>query len=272
MKIGFIGGGLMADSIIRGILKNEITLPQEISVGEIIVDRRKQLNEQYGVKVFEKNESVLEVADLIVISVKPQNLIDVFANLTGKFKPQHTILSIVAGTNINTLKTELNHSKIIRVMPNMPAQIGCGMTVWTASKEVNKEHLILTEKLTELLGKQLYVEDEKYIDMATALSASGPAYVFLFIEALIDAGVYIGMPRDMANTLVNQTIFGSSKLVMETNIHPAELRNAVTSPGGTTAEGLLALEENDFRAGLINAVDAAYGKAILLGASDNDDN
>lgn len=269
MKIGFIGGGLMADSIIRGILKNNISLPKEISVGEIILERRKQLQEQYGITTFEKNKSVLEAADLIVISVKPQNLVEIFTDLKGTFKDQHTVISIVAGANINTLKTGFNHSKIIRVMPNMPAQIGCGMTVWTASSTVNQEHLGMTKRLAELLGKQLYVEEEKYIDMATALSASGPAYVFLFIEALIEAGVYIGMPRDMASTLVRQTVWGSSKLVMDTGIHPAELRNAVTSPGGTTAEALLALEENEFRAGLINAVDAAYGKAMLLGGSDD---
>ena len=153
-------------------------------------------------------------------------------------------------------------------MPNMPAQIGCGMTVWTASKEVNQEHIALTKRLTELLGEQLYVEEEKYIDMATALSASGPAYVFLFIEALIDSGVYMGLQRDISRKLVLQTVLGSTEYVRQSGQHPAKLKDMVSSPAGGTVEALRTFEQAGFRAAVIDAVTTAHKKYQVLGKTD----
>jgi pyrroline-5-carboxylate reductase len=149
-------------------------------------------------------------------------------------------------------------------MPNMPAQIGEGMTIWTATAETEQKQKELAQTILGALGKEIYVTDEKYLGMATALSGSGPAYVFLFIEALVDAGVHIGLPRDMAQELVIQTILGSTRTVEKTGKHPADLRNMVTSPGGTTTEALLQLEKGRFRSLLLEAVAAAYKKAQRL--------
>jgi len=165
---------------------------------------------------------------------------------------------------LSTLQHGLNHPGIIRAMPNMPGQIGEGVTVWTATTEVNQKQREMAQSVLGALGEQIYVADEKYLDMATALSGSGPAYVFLFIEALIDAGVHIGLPRDIAEKLVMQTIVGSTHTVQKTGKHPAELRSMVTSPGGTTAEALLQLEKGSFRSLLLEAVAAAYNKAKHL--------
>jgi pyrroline-5-carboxylate reductase len=158
----------------------------------------------------------------------------------------------------------LDHSSVVRAIPNMPAQIGEGMTVWTATTETKARHKKLAQIVVGALGKEIYVADEKYLDMATALSSSGPAYVFLFIEALIDAGVHIGLPRDMAKELVLQTVLGSTRTVEKTGRHPADLRNMVTSPGGTTTEALFELEKGRFRSLLLEAVAAAYKKAESL--------
>ena len=150
-------------------------------------------------------------------------------------------------------------------MPNTPAQVGSGMTLWTCSPGVSEGQREMTRAVLSSVGEEIQVSDEKYMDMATALSASGPAYVFLFIEALIDAGVYVGMPRDMARTLALQTVFGSTRLVMETGRHPAELKDMVVSPGGTTAEALRVLEEQGVPAAIVAAVDAAFRKSVQLG-------
>jgi pyrroline-5-carboxylate reductase len=178
--------------------------------------------------------------------------------------PEQSVLSIVAGATLSSLCQGLNHSSVIRAMPNMPAQIGEGMTIWTATAETKQRQKELAHTVLGALGKEIYVTDEKYLGMATALSGSGPAYVFLFIEALVDAGVHIGLPRDMAQELVIQTILGSTLTVEKTGKHPAELRNMVTSPGGTTTDGLFQLEKGRFRSLILEAVAAAYEKAKRL--------
>ncbi len=177
---------------------------------------------------------------------------------------EQLVLSIVAGATLSTLCQGLNHSSIIRAMPNMPAQIGEGMTVWTATAETEQQQKELAQAVLGALGAEIYVADEKYLGMATALSGSGPAYVFLFIEVLVDAGVHIGLSRDIAQELVIQTILGSTRTVEKTGKHPADLRNMVTSPGGTTTEALLQLEKGGFRSLLLEAVAAAYKKAERL--------
>jgi pyrroline-5-carboxylate reductase len=166
---------------------------------------------------------------------------------------------------MDTLSTGLGHPSVIRVMPNTPAQIGSGMSLWTCSPGVDSANREMARSVLGSVGQEIYVDDEKYMDMATALSASGPAYVFLFIEALIDAGVYVGLPRDMARTLVLQTVLGSTQLVMETGRHPADLKDMVVSPAGTTAEALRVLEQQGVPAAIVAAVDAAFKKSVQLG-------
>ena len=265
MRISFVGGGVMAEALIGGILEADLAAPEHLSVGEPIESRRAYLEQRYGLKAHPRNVDAMDGANMVVLAVKPQNLGEVLCELNGGVAKGNTVVSIIPGATIETLTHRLNHSAVIRVMPNTPAQIGAGMSVWTASSDVPQAAVETARGILGTLGEELYVPDEKLIDMATALSASGPAYVFVFIEALIDAGVYLGMPRDMARKLVLQTVQGSAKLVRDTGRHPAELKDMVTSPGGTTVEAILALESGGFRASLLQAVIAAYEKSKRLG-------
>lgn len=265
MNIGFIGGGTMAEAILGGMLDGGVADAGEVTVGEPVAPRRDYLAERYGVGVSPFNGPVVGGSDLIVLAVKPQDLLKVYADVGGLFTDDKSLLSIVAGTRMSSLADGMQHSSIIRVMPNTPAQIGAGMTMWTCSASVSQGHRDTASAMLSTIGDEIYVDDEKYLDMATALSASGPAYVFLILEALIDAGVYVGLPRDTARRLAVQTVQGSVQLVRETGRHPAELKDMVTSPGGTTAEGLQALERAGVPAAVVDAVNAAYLKSIRLG-------
>ena len=267
MKVAFIGGGKMAESIVHGVLAGKLAAPGDIAVGEPVADRRAFLKREFGISPIADNLEAVSGADLLVLAIKPQDLGTVLTQLKGHLKPDQAALSIVAGARMSTLSQGLAHDAVVRVMPNTPAQVGSGMTLWTCSPGVGEAQRDMTRAVLSSVGEEIYVSDEKYMDMATALSASGPAYVFLFIEALIDAGVYVGMPRDMARTLVLQTVFGSTRLVMETGRHPAELKDMVVSPGGTTAEALRVLEEQGVPAAIVAAVDAAFRKSVQLGQS-----
>ena len=265
MRLAFIGGGIMAEAILRGVLTAGLAKGEDISVGEPRPERCQFLSREYGVQVHEDNVQAVPRADLVVLAVKPQDLSVVFGQLHHRLTPDQSAVSIVAGARMSSLTEGLGQPAVIRVMPNTPAQIGYGMTLWTCSKDVTKAQRDLTQSILGTVGRELYVDDEKYLDMATALSASGPAYVFLFIEALIDAGVYVGLPREMARTLALETVYGSTKLVMESGKHPAELKDMVASPGGTTAEALQVLEQQAVPASIVEAVKAAYLKSISLG-------
>ncbi|MFQ6028045.1 MAG: pyrroline-5-carboxylate reductase [Dehalococcoidia bacterium] len=265
MRLAFVGGGTMAEAILGGVLSANLALPEDISIGEPIAQRRDFLTERYSVETHQDNLKATKDADLVVLAIKPQDLPVVFRQLGGKLDPEQAALSIIAGAKMSTLSQGLDHAAIIRVMPNTPAQIGHGMTLWACSEQVDETQRQLTQSILGTIGKEIYVADEKYLDMATALSASGPAYIFLFIEALIDAGVYVGLPRDMARTLALQTVYGSTRLVMESGLHPGQLKDMVVSPGGTTAEGIQALERGGVPAAVVEAVNAAYLKSIKLG-------
>jgi pyrroline-5-carboxylate reductase len=265
MNIAFVGGGVMAEALIGGILGSRLAAPEDIRVGEPVQTRREYLQQKYGVAADPRNPAVVDGSDIVVLAVKPQSLHEILSDVGAALGKDTAVVSIVAGARMQTLVRGLGHSAVIRVMPNTPAQVGAGMSVWTASANVPQEKVAATRDILRTLGEELYVPDEKLIDMATALSASGPAYVFLFIESMIDAGVYLGMPRDMARKLVLQTVLGSARFVQETGRHPAELKDMVTSPGGTTIEALLALERGGFRAAVLQAVIAAYEKSKALG-------
>ncbi len=265
MRIAFIGGGIMAEAIIGGIVDAEITAPASISVGEPVESRRCYLEDTYGLTTSADNLEAVDGAGLTVLAVKPQSLPYVFPQLAGKLAQDNTVLSIVAGATMDALTSGLAHDAVIRVMPNTPAQIGAGMTMWTASNSVSDEVKDTTHSILRTLGEEIYAYDEGMIDMATALSASGPAYVFLFIESLIDAGVYLGLARDVARQLALQTVLGSAQLVKDSGKHPAELKDMVTSPGGTTIEALRAFEDGGFRAAVFGAISAAYEKSKALG-------
>ncbi len=265
MKVGFIGGGTMAEAMIAGLLKSKAARPEELAASDVLEARRSYLHKTYGITTVSENSAAIAGADVAILAVKPQNLPQVLEGLRGRLSASQAVLSIVAGAPIGSIAQGLRHDVVIRAMPNTPGQLGVGITVWTATEKVGEGHRQLARAILASLGQEVSVPDEKLIDMATALSASGPAYVFLFIEALIDAGVYLGMPRDLARQLAVQTVVGSGTMARESDKHPAQLRDMVTSPGGTTAEALLALEEGGFRAAVMNAVVAAYEKAKLLG-------
>jgi pyrroline-5-carboxylate reductase len=262
-RIAFIGGGAMGEAMIRCLLTKKVAVPQDMIVSDISSVRRKLLSEEFGVSAFAENERAVAQADLVVLAVKPQNVHQVMKEVKG-LAPKQLVLSIVTGATLSNLCESLNHSSVVRAVPNMPAQIGEGMTVWTATPETQQGHKKLAQAVLAALGTEIYVDDEKYLNMATALSGSGPAYVFLFIEAFVDAGVHIGLSRDTARELVLHTILGSTHTVQKTRRHPADLRNAVTSPGGTTTEALRQLEKGGFRYLLLEAVAAAYEKANRL--------
>ncbi len=261
MKITFIGGGAMGEAMLSAILDKGLSKPQAISVSDINETRRQHLGQKYGVNVTASNRQAAQTGEVVILAIKPQNLVEVMAELSGQLKPTQLVLSIIAGARINTLCLGLDHVCVVRVMPNTPAQIGEGMSVWTATAEVTEQQRGWAGSILGAMGKEIYVDDEKYIDMVTAVSGSGPAYVFLFVESLVDAAVDIGLPRDMAQELVLQTLLGSGHLIQKSGKLPAELRRMVTSPGGTTAEALHKLEEGGFSDLVRQAVIAAYNKA-----------
>ena len=265
MKIAFIGGGVMAEAIVKEIVSANVAAGGDISVGEPVESRRAHLRDTYGIRATADNIEAMDGAALTVLAVKPQTLPRVYDELANGLAPGNTVVSIVAGATMRALTDGLRHAPIIRVMPNTPAQIGAGITMWTASDSVPAKTVEATRAIVRTLGEEIYTDDEHMIDMATALSASGPAYVFLFIESLIDAGVYLGLSRSVSWQLAIQTILGSAQLIRDTGIHPAELKDMVTSPGGTTIEALRAFEDGRFRALIFSAVNAAYEKSKALG-------
>ncbi len=266
MKIAFIGGGNMGEAMLSAILDKGLSQPRDISVSDISDIRRQHLEQKYGVAATSDNRLAVEKADVVVLAIKPQNSAKILAELNGQLKPNQLVLSIIAGATIQTLSSGLGHNRVIRVMPNTPAQIGEGISVWTATAEVTEQQRGWAGSILGAIGKEIYVDDEKYIDMATAVSGSGPAYFFLFVEVLVEAAVHIGLPCEVAQELVLQTMLGSGHLIQRSSKEPAELRRMVTSPGGTTAEALLELEKGGFANLVAQAVNAAYNKAKGLGS------
>ena len=265
MKVAFIGVGVMGEAMIAALLRQRTTRPGKVYAYDIDQARLTAIEKKYRVNCTSDIAKAVGDCDTVVLSIKPQVLPKVMNNLKGVLKEGQSVLSIVAGASTETISKGLQHNQVIRVMPNTPAQVGQGMSVWTATSVVSQVQKEMAQIILSAMGKELYVSEEKYIDMATAISGSGPAYIFLIMEALTDAAVHIGLPRKLADELVSQTVLGSAYMSRETGKHPAELKNMVTSPGGTTAEGLLCLEEGGVRAILAQAVIAAYEKAQRLG-------
>jgi pyrroline-5-carboxylate reductase len=265
MKISFIGGGNMAEAILSALLNKNLSQPSDIVVSDIAENRRQHLKGKYGVSVTGDNTLAIGSGNIVILAIKPQNLADVMTGIKGRLKPTQLVLSIIAGARIQTISSGLAHNCIVRSMPNTPAQIGDGMTVWTATAEVTGQQKKSAGDILGAMGKQIYVDDEKYLDMATAVSGSGPAYLFFFAEAMIEAAVEIGLPRESAETMVLQTILGSAHLLEKSGKTPAELRRMVTSPGGTTAEAIARFEQGGFSGLVAKAINAAFEKSKKLG-------
>lgn len=268
-RIALIGPGAMGEAIVGGLLRKNVTNPECIRASGPLAARVETLHTRYGIQAYTDNRAAADGAEVVILAVKPQKLSRVMSGLQGCISPDALVVSIIAGATIATLAEGLAHPAVVRAMPNTPAQIGEGITVWTASPVVSEEQLALARQVLQALGQEVFVEEENYLDMATALSGTGPAYVFLFMEALIDAGVHMGFPRRIAEQLVTQTLLGSVEYYQKLAIHPAQLRNQVTSPGGTSAEALYYLEKAGFRTAISRAIWAAYERSQELGKGLN---
>jgi pyrroline-5-carboxylate reductase len=266
-KIAFIGPGVMAEAMIAGLIRQDVAKPGVIFAAGPRAERGKELEELYGIASSTSNAEAAKGADVVVLSVKPQRLDHVLHALRGAVQPEALVLSIIAGAPIDKIGSGLRHANIVRSMPNTPAQIGEGITVWTAAAAVSEEQREMARQILRALGKEIYVEEEYFLDMATALSGTGPAYIFLFMEAMVDAGVHLGFPRRVAEELVAQTVRGSVDYYTNRDdpVHLARLRNQVTSPGGTSAAALYYLEKAGFRTAISRAIWAAYERSLELG-------
>ncbi len=264
-KVAFIGSGVMAEAMIRGLIDKDLLNGDQIIATDPHRERGRELVARYSVNYTPDNAEAAREADIVVLSTKPQVLGKVAQSMDGAAANASLILSILAGVRIATISRGLGNSAVVRAMPNTPAQIGQGITVWTATQDVPDRGRQQARALLGALGEELFMDDEKFLDMATALSGSGPAYVFLFMEALIDVGVHLGFSRRDAEHLVTQTMRGSVEYAMHSNMHPATLRNQVTSPGGTSAEALYELEKGGLRTVLADGVWAAYRRSVELG-------
>ncbi|HUE83194.1 MAG TPA: pyrroline-5-carboxylate reductase [Pyrinomonadaceae bacterium] len=274
VRLSFIGCGVMAEAIIAGLLRRELAKPENIIASHPRADRRDELRQRHGIHVVEGNTEAAtfghpgepgEVSSIVILAVKPQRIGTILRELRGHIQQDQLVLSIVAGARMATIAGELLHPSIARAMPNTPAQIGQGMTAWTATPEVLESQKVQIRAMLDALGREIWVDEERMIDMATALSATGPTYIFLVMEALVDAGVHMGFSRHVAEELVTQTILGSVLFAKESHKHPAELRNMVTSPGGTSAAAIYQMEKGSLRTVLSKAVWAAYQRAEALG-------
>ena len=264
-KIAFVGAGVMGEAMIKGLLHQEILQPESITAADPRAEHLEALRERYGIRTTTDNAEAARGADALVLSVKPQVMGNVLPELRGQVDGIRLIVSIVAGVQIKSIADNLLNVRIVRSMPNTPGQIGQGVTVWTASPEVADAQRKQAEMLLGALGEQIYADDERFLDMATALSGSGPAYVYMFMEAMVDAGVHLGFARRDAEKLVTQTLLGSVLYAQQSGLHPAQLRNQVTSPGGTTAAALHEMEKGGLRTVLSEGVWAAYRRSIALG-------
>ena len=271
-RLAFIGCGVMAEAIIAGLLRKQLVSAIQIVGSHPRVARREELHAKYGIEMVEQNKEAAQAVypdgpdsgSVLLLAVKPQRLRRVLEELKGSIHQDQVVVSIVAGAKIETIADELLHAAVVRTMPNTPAQIGEGVTAWTPSTAVSEKQEQQVRAMLDALGKSVRVENERQIDMATALSATGPTYIFLMMEALIDAGVHMGFSRHVAQELVHQMMLGAVLFARESHKHPAELRNMVTSPGGTSAEAIYQMEKGSLRTVLSKAVWAAYQRAESL--------
>lgn len=263
--IATVGSGVMAEAMIAGLLRGELVAPNQVIASHPRAERREALEREYSIRTAADNVEAVRDADVIVLGIKPQMLNKVGRELGPHLRRGQLVLSVLAGATTTALTGILGHDQVVRSMPNTPARLGKGVTVWYATPETSDEQRAQAAALLGALGLQLEVDDEKMVAMATAVSGTGPTYVFLVMEALIDAAVHLGFPRHVAHDLVIETLEGSTLFAKQSGMHPAELRNMVTSPGGTSAAALHELESGRLRTVLSEAVWAAFRRTVELG-------
>ncbi len=264
MRVGIVGAGVMAEAMISGLLADR--LPQEqLVASHPRRERREALAAEHGIRMVARNAEAVSGAQIVVLAVKPQMLASVMREVGPALSDDQVVLSVVAGATLRTLRHGLGHAAVVRAMPNTPAQIRRGIAVWAASPACSAGQRDLARAVLGALGKEKEVADEEFVAMATALSGTGPTYLFAVMEALIDAGVHMGFPRELAHDLVAVTLVGSAEFAARSQLHPAQLRNLVTSPGGTSAAAIYELEKGRLRTVLSDAVWAAYRRTQELG-------
>ena len=271
-KFAIIGAGAMGEAIIAGLLRQKLTSPENIYASEPRLERCEELQIKFGIKTSTQNVQVLADADVVLLSVKPQVLDKVLNELKGFIPSEAVVISIIAGATIEKISNGFAHQAVVRTMPNTPGQIGKGITVWFASRAVTEKHLTKVLLMLQALGENVQVDEEYYLDMATAVSGTGPMYVYLFMEAFMDSAVHLGFSRHVAEKLVIDTIRGSVDYYESQSVHVADLRNKVTSPGGTSAAALYYLEKAGFRTAISRAIWAAYSRSQQLGKGKVDQN
>jgi pyrroline-5-carboxylate reductase len=263
--IATVGSGVMAEAMIAGILRGKLVEPGQVVASHPRQERREHLEREFGIRTVADNAEAVKGADVILLGIKPQMLAKVGREIGPGLRRGQLVLSVLAGATTTALTGLLGHDQVVRSMPNTPARLGRGMTVWYATPKTTEEQRAQAAALLGSLGAQIEVDDEKFVAMATAVSGTGPTYVFLVMEALIDAAVHLGFPRHVAHDLVIETLEGSTVFAKQSGMHPAELRNMVTSPGGTSAAALHELESGRLRTVLSEAVWAAYRRTVELG-------
>jgi pyrroline-5-carboxylate reductase len=264
-SIATVGSGVMAEAIIAGLLRGNLVGPDQVVASHPRADRREALDRSHGIRTVESNAEAIDGADIVLLGIKPQMLARVGREVRGRLRPGQLVISILAGATTRALAGHLGHREVVRSMPNTPAQLGKGVTVWYATPETSAEQRDQAATLLSALGTQIEVDDERLVAMATAVSGTGPTYVFLVMEALIDAAVHLGFARHVAHDLVIETLEGSTLFAKQSGMHPAQLRNMVTSPGGTSAAALHELESGRLRTVLSEAVWAAFRRTVELG-------
>ncbi len=265
LRVGIVGAGVMAEAMISGLLADAAVAPEHLVASHPRKDRREALTRTHGIRVVGRNAEAAKGAQIVVLAVKPQMLGSVMRELAPGLTDEQVVLSIVAGATLRTLALGLRHAAVVRAMPNTPAQIRKGIAVWAAAPECSAAQRDMARRVLRALGRETEVPDEEFVAMATALSGTGPTYLFVVMEALVDAGVHLGFPRELAHDLVAETLVGSAEYAARSALHPAQLRNLVTSPGGTSAAAIYELEKGRLRTVLSDAVWAAYRRTQELG-------
>lgn len=265
LTIGFLGAGKMAVALAKGFLQSNLVSPRNLRAADPVDAAREAFRRETGGEVAAGNRELVNASSVVVLAVKPDQVREVLEDVAEVFTEKHLVISIAAGVTLGKLESYLAEgARVIRVMPNTPALIGASASAYALGAGAQLQDAELAQKLFASIGMAFRVK-EKLLDAVTGLSGSGPAYVFSIIDALSDGGVAAGLPRDIATQLAAQTLVGSARLVLETGQHPGALKDMVTSPGGTTIEGLHALEKGGVRAALMNAVRAAADKSRVLG-------
>jgi len=263
--IATVGSGVMAEAMIAGLLRDGLVAPDRIVASHPRAERRDELARDHGIRTVVRNAEAVQGADIVLLAIKPQMLGKVGHEIAPTLDDAQLVLSVVAGATTTALTGILDHPRVVRAMPNTPSRIGKGITVWYATPDVTADQRAETSTILRALGAEIEVDDEKFVAMATAVSGTGPTYLFLVMEALIDAAVHLGFPRHVAHDLVVETLEGSTLFAKQSAMHPAMLRNMVTSPGGTSAAALHELEAGRLRTVLSEAVWAAYRRTNELG-------